>query len=116
VGSNAEFPYHVDVLVDVDTLDGLCASRTRLDFVKIDVEGGELHVLHGGRRTIDRFRPTMLIEIESHHTARYDDRRADVVAWPADRRLETLGKEGFAGLRVRVMVTATVGAYRARRS
>lgn len=83
VGSNDEYPYHVDVLVDVDTLDGLCESLTRLDFVKIDVEGGELHVLHGGRRTIERFHPTMLIEIESRHTARYEYSPADVVAWLA---------------------------------
>ena len=87
VGSNAEFPYHVDVLVDVDTLDGLCASLTRLDFVKIDVEGGELHILHGGRRIIELFQPTMLIEIECRHTARYEYSPADVVAW--------LGEHGY---------------------
>ena len=84
VGSNAEFSYHDDVLVDVDTLDGLCSSLTRLDFVKIDVEGGELHVLRGGQRIIERFQPTMLIEIECRHTARYEHSPADVVAWLAE--------------------------------
>ena len=34
----------------------------RLDFVKIDVEGMELDVLEGGKQTIERHRPQMLIE------------------------------------------------------
>jgi FkbM family methyltransferase len=81
LGSNAEFARHVDVLVDVATLDGLCADFDRLDFVKIDVEGGELHVLHGGQRVIERFRPTMLIEIETRHTERYEYSADDVADW-----------------------------------
>lgn len=57
------------------------AGLERLDFVKIDVEGGELHVLHGAARTVERFRPAMFIEIEERHTARYDHSPGDVVAW-----------------------------------
>lgn len=38
-------------------------------FVKIDVEGHELSVLEGARSTIERFRPTFLIEIEERHRA-----------------------------------------------
>ena len=85
LGSNAEFARHVDVAVDVETLDGLCGGFDRLDFVKIDVEGGELHVLHGGQRVIERFRPTMLIEIETRHTERYEYSVDDVVDWLACR-------------------------------
>ncbi|OXM49645.1 FkbM family methyltransferase [Amycolatopsis alba] len=83
LGSNSEFPHHADIVVDVDTLDGLAASAalTRLDFVKIDVEGGELHVLQGGQETIETFRPTMLIEIEARHIARYDYSADDVADW-----------------------------------
>jgi FkbM family methyltransferase len=87
LGSNAEYPHHVDVQVTVDTLDGLCAEAglTRLDFVKIDVEGGELHVLHGGAKTIEEHHPTMLIEIEARHTDRYDYGPSDIVSWLTDR-------------------------------
>ncbi|GAB2769418.1 FkbM family methyltransferase [Amycolatopsis magusensis] len=87
LGSNAEFSHHADVLVEVDTLDGLHAATglTRLDFVKIDVEGGELHVLRGGTRAIERYRPTLLIEIEARHTARYDYTPEDVVEWLTSR-------------------------------
>ena len=63
VGSNAEFAGQVRVDVEVRTLDELvdAAGLTRLDFVKIDVEGGELAVLRGGREAIEKFRPALLI-------------------------------------------------------
>lgn len=40
----------------------MLAGLTRLDFVKIDVEGAELQVLEGGQQAIGSFRPTLLIE------------------------------------------------------
>lgn len=83
VGSNAEFADQLDVVVDVVTLDDLCtrAGLTRLDFVKIDVEGGELNVLRGGEQAVRTFRPTMLIEIEARHIERYRHSTDDVVGW-----------------------------------
>ena len=87
VGSNAEFLDHADVLVPVDTLDHLCerAELTRLDFVKIDVEGAELQVLHGGARTIEAFRPDLLLEIEARHLTRYRYGVEDVTRWLTSR-------------------------------
>jgi FkbM family methyltransferase len=86
-GSNAEFGGQLRVGVDVQTLDGLCvaAGLTRLDFIKIDVEGAEMRVLRGGTDAIDGFRPAMLIEIEDRHTARYRNSAEDVTAWLLDR-------------------------------
>ncbi|WP_158888041.1 FkbM family methyltransferase [Amycolatopsis anabasis] len=83
LGSNAEYCYHVDMLVEANTLDGFRtdADLPRLDFLKIDVEGGELHVLQGGQQTIEVFRPTMLIEIEARHIERYAYSPDDVVRW-----------------------------------
>ena len=59
--------------VVVRSFDGLVASgavdlSTGLHAVKIDVEGGEMHVLVGMRRTLERDRPRMLVveTIESH--------------------------------------------------
>ncbi len=37
----------------------------RLDFLKIDAEGWEPLILDGGRETINRFRPAMLIEVNT---------------------------------------------------
>ena len=85
VGSNAEFRDHADVLVPVDTLDHLCAGFTRLDFVKIDVEGAELHVLQGGAHTIDTFKPSLLLEIEARHLTRYRYATEDVTRWLTSR-------------------------------
>lgn len=87
LGSTSGYRYHVDMLVETGTLDRLCteAQLTRLDFVKIDVEGGELHVLEGGQQTIETFRPTLLIEIEARHTDRYPYSPDDVVEWLTSR-------------------------------
>lgn len=51
-----------------------------IGFIKIDVEGFEDAVLRGARRTIERDRPTILVEIEEKHTQRpiEDDLRAIV--------------------------------------
>lgn len=47
------------------TIDDFVASRklTRLDFVKIDVDGFDVEVLEGARETISRFEPAILIEL-----------------------------------------------------
>ena len=84
---NVEFAGRVAVTVTVDTLDALCAREEidRLDFVKIDVEGAELQVLEGGKRTIDALRPAMLVEIEARHTARFRRMPDEVTAWMFDR-------------------------------
>jgi FkbM family methyltransferase len=46
--------------VAVRTIDQLCLDR--LAFVKIDVEGEELHVLDGARATVARCRPALYLE------------------------------------------------------
>ena len=40
-----------------------------LGFLKIDVEGHEREVLAGGVRCLERFRPTVFIELEERHTS-----------------------------------------------
>lgn len=47
------------------TLDDLVSEHAleRLDFIKIDVEGAEPLVLEGARRTLKRFKPTILFEV-----------------------------------------------------
>lgn len=39
-------------------------SLTRVDFIKIDVEGHEFKVLEGAKRVIERFRPALQLEAE----------------------------------------------------
>lgn len=87
LGPNTEFVRHEEVPVAVETLDALVdrTGLTRLDFIKIDVEGGELHVLQGGQHTIEQFRPALLVEIEARHTARYQYATSDLVEWLVKR-------------------------------
>ena len=39
----------------------------KLNFIKIDVEGNELQTLRGAEKTIKKFRPTLMVEIEQRH-------------------------------------------------
>jgi FkbM family methyltransferase len=43
-------------------LDDLLPPDLRIDFVKIDVEGAEMQVFRGARRTLGRWRPVVLFE------------------------------------------------------
>lgn len=40
---------------------------TRIDFIKIDVEGNELRTLIGSEKTIKKFNPILMVEIEQRH-------------------------------------------------
>lgn len=53
--------------VPLTTLDNIVRLRAleRVDFVKIDVEGFETHVLAGMKQTVERFNPVVHIEINS---------------------------------------------------
>lgn len=50
------------IRVPVDTLDGQLAGLERVDYIKIDVEGGEIDCLLGGHETIMRHRPFLSVE------------------------------------------------------
>lgn len=57
--------------IPVNTLDNFVREHDidDIDFIKIDVEGMELDVMHGGKQTLQRFRPTLYFET----LARYGD-------------------------------------------
>lgn len=43
-----------------------------LDFIKIDVDGGDYNVLLGAQETIQRFHPVLVVEMASNHQQIYD--------------------------------------------
>lgn len=51
--------------IHLTTLDHFVEEQklTRVDFVKVDIEGWEMHFLKGALKTIDQLRPVMFIEI-----------------------------------------------------
>jgi FkbM family methyltransferase len=75
--------------VDVTTLDEFFSDPARRppNFLKIDVEGHELSVLQGGKRTLEMHRPTILVECETRH-------RPDGDVRPVFEFLTSLGYRG----------------------
>lgn len=58
--------------VALATIDQVVAALRlqRLDFIKADIEGFEQRMIEGGRDTLARFRPALLIELNGQHLAR----------------------------------------------
>ncbi|GAU82901.1 FkbM family methyltransferase [Bosea sp. BIWAKO-01] len=63
-------PSELNTSVPTASIDDLAGSLDRVDFVKIDVEGAEPEVLRGMTATIERHRPTILLEFNA---SRYGD-------------------------------------------
>ena len=74
-------------IVAIATIDGIVDALRldRLDFVKADIEGWELRLLHGAERTLDRFRPRLLLELAGAALARAGDRLDDAFAFLTTR-------------------------------
>ncbi|MGH7029541.1 MAG: FkbM family methyltransferase [Stellaceae bacterium] len=79
-------------LVALTTIDAVAATLalSRVDFIKADIEGWELSLLHGAEQTLRRFRPVLLIELSQAHLARAGDRLGDAFAF-----MEGLGYAAF---------------------
>lgn len=60
------------------------AHLPRLDFINMDAEGSELRIVQGGKNTITKFHPKIIIEV--HQNVSRDDLR---------REIETCGKYEF---------------------
>lgn len=69
--------------VEVTTLDLWQCERnlTRIDMIKMDIEGAELPALRGASDLIRRFRPSLIIELNAYtsHAAGY--KMEDLLAW-----------------------------------
>ncbi|HUU17903.1 MAG TPA: FkbM family methyltransferase [Sedimentisphaerales bacterium] len=61
--------------VNVTTLDNLLKYRKeigRIDFIKVDIEGAEHSFLLEARKTIEVFKPIIMMEIEEHRLTKYN--------------------------------------------
>jgi FkbM family methyltransferase len=59
------------ITIQTSTIDAFTQTKEikNVGFIKIDVEGHELHVVKGAIETLEKFQPTLMIEIEQrHHT------------------------------------------------
>jgi FkbM family methyltransferase len=64
-GNYPEATGELTKVVKIATLDSFPFEN--VSFIKIDVEGHELHVLDGARQTLAKHRPTVLIEIKDEN-------------------------------------------------
>lgn len=66
--------------VSVSTLDDVAERHDlRVDVLKVDVEGAELSVLNGGRRTLERDHPAVLAEMLRIHAAPFGYHPNDII-------------------------------------
>jgi FkbM family methyltransferase len=81
--------------IPAKTLDRIVRERglTRVDVIKIDVEGAEYQVLSGAKRTLAEFRPKLMIELEPENLKHFGLTVANVLdllrglGYVADRQL-----------------------------
>jgi FkbM family methyltransferase len=68
-------------------LDDIAAELglTRVDVVKIDVEGAEMLVLKGAKSTLARFHPVLIIELKDYQLKAMDTSTAEVQEWLRSR-------------------------------
>jgi FkbM family methyltransferase len=57
--------------IEVRRLDEFTRDLDSLAYVKIDAEGGELHILRGASRTLARFRPVVTFEFGANSIGEY---------------------------------------------
>ncbi len=84
--AGAVHPKHRGQLVSaesasVETLDAFVEQEglTRLDLIKMDVDGHELSVLQGARKTLQHFRPTLVMEMSPYIHSEFQHAFADFV-------------------------------------
>jgi FkbM family methyltransferase len=66
-----------------DVLEGM--NWPRVDFIKLDVEGGELSFLHGARKMLcGDMRPAILVEVQDIRTAPWGYAARDIVRFLSD--------------------------------
>ena len=80
-GASSEFlKYSKRVQTTMRHLDDVIKEQkiNKVDFIKADIEGGELNMLKGAEKLIENFRPKLLIEIVDMHCQRFGHSPVDI--------------------------------------
>jgi FkbM family methyltransferase len=94
------WPAVAEEIVALTTIDDVVRTLRldRLDFIKTDIEGWELRLLHGAENTLKRFRPQLLLELTSAGLARAGDRLEDAFAFLTAHGYQAFRSETGTGL------------------
>ena len=79
----------IAVLTTIDMAVGTL-GLDRLDFIKADIEGWELRLLHGAEDTLERFRPRPLLELSGTALARAGDSLDEAFCFSRSARIPSL--------------------------
>lgn len=82
--------------INLHKLDDVFRKDSRIDVIKIDVEGAELTVLQGACKTIERTKPYIIFEANSETSQAAGYAIEDLLSWFRDRgyRLVRIGSRG----------------------
>jgi FkbM family methyltransferase len=73
------------ILVELRTLDSLFVDADRLDYIKIDAEGGELGILRGAITLLKQFAPVVTFEFGANSLDSYGITVEDMAAFWAEQ-------------------------------
>jgi FkbM family methyltransferase len=63
----ANDPYSKEIMIPAVTIDALSEYGRPFHYIKIDAEGSEYKILMGSRRTLERWRPVVQVEIHGQY-------------------------------------------------
>lgn len=87
-----------EIRIPVTTLDDYVpkAGLSRLDFLKIDIEGAELPAFHGAARTLDGLRPIILCEVSEELSRAFGYTPAELMDFLRGHAYEIFRTDGEA--------------------
>ena len=84
--------------ISLVTLDDFCeqVDIKHLNLIKMDIEGAELPALRGGMKTLRRFMPYLIIEVQQETASQAGYNAADILALlqPIGYRFDVIGRKG----------------------
>lgn len=96
--SPVQVPGSIDIRVS--TIDTFVEQQNiqKIDFLKIDVEGFEMEVLKGARKTIQQFRPVLVFEYGIENILAQNGNIEEVLSWILENNYKISTKEGLSDL------------------
>ena len=81
--------------IDVITLDEYVKEKniTRIDVIKIEVEGFEMNVLLGGKKCIDAFKPKLFIEIDDNNLKEQESSAKEIISFLKNQDYDIVNAE-----------------------